>query len=68
MDTGQFAREIRNRCPVDRISGWSGLTAATKVSLPSSAYTYRLLASLTLESEIPEEIGRLDCTEEGVDV
>ena len=53
---------------MERISGWSGLTAATKVSVPSSAYTYRLLASLTLESEIPEEIGRLDCTEEGVDV
>jgi hypothetical protein len=53
---------------VERISGWSGPTAATKVSLPSSAYTYRLLASLTLDSEIPEEIGRLDCTEEGVDV
>ena len=53
---------------MERIIGWSGLTAATKVSLPSSAYTYRLLVRFTLESEIPEEIGRLDCTEEGVDV
>jgi len=35
---------------------------------PEQRVHYRLLASLTLESEIPEEIGRLDCTEEGVDV
>ena len=32
--------------------------AVVVMSVPSSAYTYRLLASLTLESKIPEEIGR----------